>query len=142
MATSIAAIRERVQGLLEAPPFQFTRSVVPFDFSQVPTGVIDGAYRLETESQDVAAGMHYAETRVDRLRLSLAKKLTADADATYQDLLALFDDVASAVIRDGAQVSGEYAVLDAGRGSRVGHTKGQEFAVGVLTLPVNYEIAV
>lgn len=139
---TIDTIRARVQALLEAPPFALQRSPVPFDFEQVPTGVIDNAYRLETESQAVTAGMHYSETRVDRLRLSLAKKLTADPDATYQAMLGLLDDIASAVIRDGSEDGGDYAVLDAGRGSRVGHTKGQEFAVGVLTMPIDYETTV
>jgi hypothetical protein len=138
--TSLDAIRTRVQTLLEAEPFGYVPSPVPFDFDRVTTGLIDQSYRIEAEHRQVTGGMSYTETRQDLLLIGLARKIAPDPDVAYRDLLTTVDAVIAAIVRDGAEDGGDYDVLDAGRGCSLGHDKGQEFAVARLSIPVDYEV--
>ena len=50
------------------------------------------------------------------------------------------DETSAALVRDGDQVSGEYTVTE-GADLEITHTPGEEFAVGRLAVPLNYEVS-
>ena len=138
-ATTVEAIRDRVCSLLVTTPFAYVEAVTPFSFDLQPEGVIDQALRIETEFGDVIGGMGYAETRVDLLRLWVARLHADDPRAVYRTLLTDATSIAAAVVLDGATGGGDYHVPDEGRGWQIQQQPGQAFAVLRLTLPVDYE---
>lgn len=136
---TIDTIRARVTSLLTRAPFRFTVSPEPYSFDRIPTAVIDQSFGLESESLRVEGGSHYTEVRVDRLTVSVARLHESQPDACYQALLADCSSIVAAVVRDGAELGGDYDVPDEGRGYGILHETGRAFSVLRLTLPVDYE---
>lgn len=138
-AQTINLIRARVTSLLTRTPFRFTASPEPFTIEKLPASLADGSFCLEAEAVEVTGGSHYTETRVDRLRITIARLSQSQPDACYQALLADCSSATAAIVRDGAELGGDYDVLDAGRGATILHDPGKAFSVLRLTLPVDYE---
>lgn len=138
--TTLPAIVGRVSSVLASAPFRFTRSQTPFDFDQQPTGLIDQTYTVEGEAGTATGGFRYTETRIDRVRIGVARHLAGDATTAYDRLLTDATSIVAAVTRDGAQLGGDYDVADEGRTVRVDHDAPTEFAVLRLVLPVDYEV--
>jgi hypothetical protein len=138
-ALTVDLIRARVTSLLARAPFSFTPSPEPFSLDRLPASVMDASFCLEAESGHVVAGMGYVETRVDLLRLTLARLHNGEPDSCYQALLADCSSVTASVVRDGVVGGGDYDVPDEGRAYTVSHEPGRAFSVLRLTLPVDYE---
>lgn len=137
MATTIDVVRDRISSVCASAPFDFSSAVTPFDFNQQPTGMIDGVFRLTSESDEVIGGFNYSEERTDLVDVWIARKQASAPDVAYRQLLTDATSVRAAVIRDGTP--GDYFV-PAGRGRHViNHETGREYAVLRLSLPVNYE---
>lgn len=134
-------ILNRARSILSGPTFGLRESPVPFDFDLVPQGVIDGSFRVETNTTRVVAGLAFSEERFDTMTVWLAKAHGGDQHATRQALMVLCNSVTAAVIRDGAGV-GDFAVPDEGRGSDVAAVPESTYNVGRLTLPVSYMVEV
>jgi hypothetical protein len=137
MASTRDVIRDRILSLLA--DLRLTLAQSPFDFDAMPTGTIDACARVEMASSGTIGGLNFTEDRTDLVTVWIARKQAADPEAAYQQLLADVDAVTSAVVHDGAETSGEYAVLD-GAALAVSHERGQEYAVARLDLPINYEV--
>jgi hypothetical protein len=105
----------------------------------LPNAVIDASFGLESESTQVQGGSHFTEVRVDQLTVSVARLHHSQPDACYQALLADCTSITAAVVRDGAETSGDYDVPDTGRGYAILHETGRAFSILRLTLPVDYE---
>lgn len=137
MASTRPLIRERITSLLT--PLGYVLHTTPFDFSTMPTGAIDAGVRVEIASQNTLGGMNFSEDRTDAVTIWFARKLAADPEAAYQQLLEDVDLATSEIIHDGAQGGGDFNVLD-GIDVALSHEAGQEYALARLTLPVNYEV--
>lgn len=133
-------IRNRIASVCAGQPFGFHQATTPFSFDLQPSGDLDQVFRIEQESLSVVGGFNFTEDRTDLVTIWLARKYFGDPDATYTRLVTDIGSIRSAVMRDGAQVSGEYVVTDGGGGFSVQRGVGQEFAVLRLALPVNFEM--
>lgn len=132
-------IRARVSSLLASAPFSFTPAPEPFNFERLPASLVDGSFCLESEGGAITGGSHYSESRIDLLRINVARLDEADVDACYRALLVDCTSITAAVVRDGAVLSGDYDVLDEGRGFSISHEPGRAYSILRLTLPVDYE---
>ena len=137
---SIEDIRGRVSSL--CADLGMTPSAIPWSFERTPTGVIDQAFRIESEQGQVVGWFDYVEERTDLVRVWVARKMTTDAQTMYDRLLSDVSSLRAAVIRDGLSDGGDYFVPDGGSAWDIQAEAGREFAVLRLTLPVNYEIRV
>lgn len=138
--TTLDALRLRVASVCASSPFAFTQAQTPFSWDLQPSGVIDRVFRIESEAGAVIGGFNFTEDRNDLIHIWVARKYASDADGTYQRLLVDVNSMRAAVIRDGLSF-GEYSVPDGGALS-VNREANREFAVGRLTVPVNYEAVV
>lgn len=138
MATTIDVLRDRVASICAGDPFGLTLAATPFSFELQPTGVIDGVFRLTSESDQVIGGFNYSEERTDTIELWVARKQAGEPDAMYRALLTDATSIRAAVIRDGT-TSGEYHVPAERGGFSQRHDAGREYAVLRLSLPINYE---
>ncbi len=138
-ASDLNTIRDRVTSLVAASPFSLSLAQSPFDFDTQPSGTIDEAFRVQAEFGEVIGGSAFTETRVDLLRIWVARLNTDDPKAAYRSLVTDQRSLTAAVVRDGATGGGDYNVPDSGRGWLIEQKPGQEFAVLRLTLPVDYE---
>lgn len=135
---TIDEIRDRVTSVCCASPFKFTVAQTPFSFDLQPSGVLDQVFRIESHSEGVLGGFNYSEERNDILQVWVARKYDANPNGAYDKLLIDASSIRAAVIRDGADVSGEYMVPDSGAGFSI-QRPGGEYAVLRLSVPVNYE---
>lgn len=138
-ATTIMAIVARVTSLCAGDPFGLTLSDTPFDFDTMPTGSIDGAFRMETETAHIVGGMNFYEERSEALHLWVARKALADPHATYRQLQTDATSLTAAIVRDGLTGGGDYHVPDDGRGCVFRQNRGQEYALMRLSLTLNFE---
>jgi hypothetical protein len=137
MATTREAVFARITTL--CADSGFTRAVSPFDFDNVPTGVIDGCFRVTVEGGPVLGGFSFSEERNDIVSVWVARKHSADPQEAYERLVTDVSSLTRAVVRYGAQTWGEFAVPD-GTTSLIEHENGREFAVARVAIPINYEV--
>jgi len=135
------AIVDRVRSLCVGEPFGFTEATAWHTFDLQPTTNIDKCFRiLPPNSQSVLGGFDFYEDRVDSMQIWVSRKHGNDWVGVRRALLRDVHSLTSAVMRDGSD-SGDYAVLDQGRGHSVLVDKGLEYVSLRLTLPINYEIS-
>ncbi len=101
-ATTISAILERIETVLQAEPLVLTRSIDPFTDALTPNTMVDTTFRV------VAGGMvrensqsNYSTARVDRVTVTVAQALKFDGYQAQRDLQDLLDDIERAIIADG-----------------------------------------
>lgn len=139
MAQTIDVIRDRVASVCASAPFAFMQAMTPFDFDLQPTGMIDGVFRLTSQTGSVIGGFNYSEERTDLVDIWVARKQKADPQSAYRQLLTDASSLRAAVIRDGVSNGGDYHVPADGAGVSIDHESGREYAVLKLTIPLNYE---
>jgi hypothetical protein len=136
---TIDTIVDRVRSICVSSPFAFKEAVSWDTFELQPSGNVDGVFRIPPpSSQFVHGGFSFIEDRVDSMQIWVARKRNANYDAVRQALLNDVHSLTGAVVRDGAQTSGDYDVRDGGRGHSIFENAGQEYVTLRLTLPVNY----
>lgn len=140
MATTVDVIRDRIASVCASQPFGLTEAPTAFDFDLVPTGVVDGAFRLTCEQGSIIGGFNYSEERTDLVDVWVARKQNGDPNAMYRLLATDVSSLRSAIVRDG--LTGDYFVPNDAGGYAVSHEDGQEYAVLRLTVPVNFEAVV
>lgn len=140
-AMTIDLVLARINSICAGRPFELTPGPTPFDFDTVPTGEIDGAFRVEMVPVGVIGGMSFHETRQDEVRVWVARKALANPHETVRLLQLDASSLTAAIVRDGSTGGGDYDVLDRGRGASISHHRGQEYATLRLTLTVDYEAA-
>jgi hypothetical protein len=134
------AIVDRVRSICASPPFSFAEAADWDSFDLQPTTNIDGVFRVPpTSSQSVRGGFSYTEDRTDTLQVWVARKHGQDFDTARRTLLRDVHSLTSAIVRDAHQVSGEFGILDEGRGHAIRRDAGAEYLLVSLSLPVNYE---
>ena len=117
----------------------FTTATTPFSFDLQPSGVIDEVFRIETEALGTIGGFNFTEDRTDLVHIWVARKYAGEPDVVYRRAQQDIGSIRSAVVRDGAVTSGEYAVPDDGWAATVAREAGKEFAILRVSIPCNYE---
>ena len=140
MATTRQALIDRLTSLCVDPPFSWQQSFSPFGFDRQPTGVADQVFRIEVEQDTVIGGMSYSEDRTDLITFWIARQQQHDPNGARRLLAVDVTSLSAAVVRDGADAGGDYAVPDGG-GVAFSHDAGDEYAVARLSLPINYEVS-
>ena len=113
-ATTIKAIIDRFQAVIEASPISLTATVQPFSFDTQPATALDDRYWVEdaglSESQSVT---NNAEVRIDRLTVWLALRHTLGGQSQAEALEATLVNVERYIVADGPANS--YAATMDGR---------------------------
>lgn len=131
---------DRVRTVCAGAPFLFTEAQTWDTFDLQPDSTIDGVFRIPPPSSEgVAGGFGYVEDRTDSLQIWIARRVTTDEDAVRRTLLRDVHSLTAAVVRDGAVTSGDYCVLDEGRGHTIALIPRANYATLRLTLALNYE---
>lgn len=140
MATTLDVILDRVRSLVTASPFEFVEAQSPFDFGLQPAGGIEKAVRiLDRGAQRIIGGFNYSETRVDLIQVWVARKFAGEPREAKRLLTRDMHSITAAIVRDGHEDGGDYAVPDDGRQHEVRAEQGAEYAVLQMTVPVDYE---
>lgn len=111
-----------------------------FSFDLQPSGNIDATFRIVPEAGSVIGGFNYSEERTDNFRFWVARAVGPSPQLALTRLVTDCTSLYRAVIRDGAEDGGDYAVPD-GTTLQHSHEPGQDFAVAALTIPINYEVS-
>lgn len=139
MPTTVDAIADRVRSLLVASPFAFSEAQSAFDFDKDTDGTVDQCFRVTDRSGTVIGGFNYSETRSDVLEIWVARKFHSEPREARRLLTRDMHSVTAAIVRDGHELGGDYAVDDNGRQHEIRVEAGAAFAVLQLRVPVNYE---
>jgi hypothetical protein len=119
-------------GLVEAQDWQ--------SFDLQPTQNIDRVFRIPPMSSQGTFGQFgFSEDRTDSLQIWVALRHTGQIDETRTAAMRYVHSLTAACVRDAAEDSGDYAVLDEGRGHSIVSDPAREYVMVRLTLPVNYE---
>ena len=139
-ALTADVIVDRVRSVCCTVPFEFTEAQSWATWDQQPSTNDDRVFRImPPSSQNVLGGFAFAEDRTDSMQIWVARRTQGDYDAVRRALLKDMHSLTSAIVRDGAIVSGDYDIPDAGRGHTIQEDRGMEFVNLRLTLPINYE---
>lgn len=137
---TLDGIVDRVRSLCMAAPFDYVESARLDRFEWDPSQVFGdvSVFRVETVSQPPVGGTSYTEERTDLLTVTVGRAVNADYDECRRVLTRSAHSLTSAIVRDGAQTSGEYTVPDQGATARIEPDPTQAYLALRLTLPVNY----
>jgi hypothetical protein len=140
-ATTADQIVDRVRSICVAAPFNLVEAAAWPSFDLDPTQSLEaGVFRIPPPSSQGVLGMtDFAEDRTDTLQIWVARKHNQDYDGVRRSLLREAHSLTAAIVRDAAQVSGEYGILDTGRGRVIANDPGKEYVALKLSLPINYE---
>jgi len=135
MAITEAALLSRLIAVCIAQGYT---QAVAGDFTKQPDGNIDGVFIARLQTGATRGGMSFTEEGRAVLVLEVSRPVNDDFDAA--DLVCLGDvrTLKNAIVRDGAEVSGEYAVDD-GFSATVEHPPGAHYLVSRSRIPLNYE---
>ena len=134
-------LRDRITSVCAGDPFGFTQADVPWTFDGMPTGTIDGGFRVTSDVGPIRGWTNFSEERTDPITIWLARKQTARPEDCYRKLVTDASSLRAAVIRDGVG-GGDFDVPDGPVSGTIQAPKGAEYAVLRLTLPINYETSV
>ncbi len=134
-------IVDRVRSICVSAPFNLAEAAAWISFDLDPSQTFDeGVFRIPPpSSQKSLGGFGFTEDRTDTMQVWVARRHNNDFAGVRSALLREAHSLTAAVVRDGAQVSGEYAVLDEGRGRAIVSDPGKDYVSLRLTLPVSYE---
>jgi hypothetical protein len=137
-----SGIVDRVRSLCVSTPFFLAEAESWQTFELQPSQNDSGVFRIPPpSSQGFEGGFSFREARTDILQIWIARKIENQNDGPVrQRLLDDANSLTSAVVRDAHVTSGDYLVLDEGRGVAVLVDPGKEYASLRLSLPVNYEV--
>lgn len=130
-------IRERIQVVLEAVDPGLIRSREAFSLNLQPNTLTDNSYTLEDERLNERSQTANVTARLDRLTLTIARKLNMDGEAAVRALLDVLDDVDRRVRADGT--SQGYHVWPTT--SRVVRPEGRDYCLGTLAFTCDYDFS-
>lgn len=100
--TTLAAILEAWETVLEAPPRNLRPAQQPFSHDRQPAGLVADSYCLEDGGQvrrDTVTSNQ--EVRIDRIRLLVAKPIAFAGRSQHRALLTLGDAIYRALVANG-----------------------------------------
>jgi hypothetical protein len=133
-------IVNRIRSICSGPVFGFQEAVSWVDFDLQPESNIDGVYRIPPmSSQGSLGGFGFYEDRQESVQIWVARKHNGDYAAVRSALSNDVHSLTAAVMRDGHETSGDYAVTDEGRGHAIAEVPDTTYMTMRLTLPINYD---
>lgn len=130
------SIRARLMTLLEDPDgANLVRAREAFTVTRQPASLVDNAYTLETERVREDTLTAEVTARIDRITLTVARRVTMDSETAARALFDTLDDVDRRVRADGTS-QGYH--MQPGQ-SRVSRPEGKDYCVGVLTWLCDYD---
>jgi len=136
MATTEAALLARITSVCVSAGYT---QAVEQTLAQQPLNAIDGAFVLNLFRDTSQGGMNFTEEARVVASVELARLKNDDIPAAQSTLSTDFRTLLSAIVRDGALTSGEYAVEDAGLTAEVLAPEGASYLVLRARIPCNYE---
>lgn len=134
--TTLSAIIDRVQAVVEASPVSLLKSKDAFTHERQPNALLTDTYHLADgglyTSVDVTSN---AEARVDRLQILVARKVTFDSTAAMEAMHATLRAIERALIADGPAHSYNAQL----NGRTVTKTAGKDFLIGSITMLFDYD---
>lgn len=135
-ATTLKAIMDRFQVVLEDDPLNLKATREPFSHDLAPNTIVDTAYRLEdgglVSSRPVGNTQY---VRVDRLIVYLTKKLNFAGQASVETLEQTLNTIERYILADDSANS-YHASVEQRRITRIPET---DVAVASLTFLVDYD---
>lgn len=135
-ATTLKAIIDRFQAVLEAAPLSLAPTKEPFSHDLSPNTVLDSAYRIKDDglvrNQPVGANQF---VRVDRLTVFIAKKLAFTAQTVAETMETLLNTIERQILADDA--AHEYHASVEGR--TITQPPNTDIAIASLTVLVDYD---
>lgn len=110
-----------------------------WEFERQPSSHADGTFTVRYTSAAPNGGMAFTEEARGTVLVSVLRMIRDHYTGAHVSVLSDLRDILGAVIRDGADVSGEYAVEDGGRTITVEAPRGANYLVGRMAIPVNFE---
>jgi len=135
MAITEAALLTRLVAVCVAQGYT---QAVGRDFALQPDGNINGVFVATLQAGAGVGGMNFTEEGRAVLLLEVARPINDDLDAAELTCMTDVRTLKNAIVRDGAQVSGEYAVED-GFSATVEQPSGASYLVSRSRIPLNYE---
>lgn len=141
MATTLDVIVDRVRSICLGAPFRFREAARLDRFEWDPAQQFGDVspFRVEAVSQPARGGTGFSEERTDLVTVTVGRVVNADYDTARRVLTRTSHSLNAAIVRDGAETSGEYAVADAGFRSNVEADPTRAYLTLRITVPVNYE---
>ncbi len=137
-ATTLKAIVDRFQAVLEASPLSLKATRDAFSHDRQPNALLDGTYYIQddgvAESRPVS---NHADVRIDRLTVFLARKLAFDGQTQKETIETTLNTIERYLIADGPANS--YHAFIGGR--RVTRPAGTDIAIGSITVHVDYDFS-
>ena len=140
MATTSDVILDRVRSVCVS--FLWTEAVSSEGFSLQGAGSSDQVFRAKVRGGAVRSNIGFSEERTDSVEIEFIRAIAGDYDATRRALQQDANSLTAAIIRDGHEQGGDYAVPDQGRTHDIFGTPGASFLTLRLTVPLNYEAEV
>jgi hypothetical protein len=136
-AMTPALIRARLMTLLEAVDPGLIRSQHAFSLMHQSNLLVDNSYTLDDERVNERSQTADVTARLDRVTLTIARKLNMDSEAAIRALLDVLDDVDRRVRQDG--VSQGYHMWPTT--SRVVRPEGKDYCLGTLAWTCDYDFS-
>ena len=134
-AMTPASIRERLMDLVEAVDPGLVRSQHAFSLTHQPNTLVNNSYTLDAERINERSQTASVTARLDRVTLTIARRLDMDSEAAARALLDVLDDVDRRVRADG--VSQGYHMWPTT--SRVVRPEGKDYCLGTLAWTCDYD---
>lgn len=137
-ATTLSAILARVKAVLEAAPLSLEPAGDPFTDTGTSNLMVDRTFRV------VAGGLlgdtqqsNYSVARLERITVTVARKLNFDGYGAQEDLSDQFDAIERAIIDDGPDHSYDATVEKGSR--KVVRPKDTDICQGSVSFIVDYD---
>jgi len=130
-------VRERLMVVLEASSPGLIRSREAFSLNLQPTTVTDNSYTIEQERLREDSQTASVTARIDRITVTIARRLSMDSETAARELLDVLDDVDRRARADG--VSQGYHLWPTG--SRVVRPDGRDYCLGILSWTCDYDFS-
>jgi hypothetical protein len=103
-ATTISAILERFESVLQSEPLNLTLSTTPFSDEVVPNTLVNEVCRVQSGGVvSSRSTSNYQALRMDRVSVSIQRALQFEAYQTQRDIQDILDDIERYVIADGPE---------------------------------------
>ncbi len=137
-ATTIGAIMQRFQTVLEAAPISLERSGDPFTDTGTPGGMTDRTYRLVhaglVHSTPMSAGL---VVRIERITVTIMRAMQFDGYVAQIDVQDQLDAVERAIVAD---LVAQSINVNVEKGSRkVTRPKNANICVGAINFLVDFD---
>ncbi len=100
--TTLKAIVDRFQAVLEGGDLNYKKSTEEFSFDLQPNTRVDTVYRIQDDGLSESSSLtNNVDARVDGLSVWIARKATPDSQAVRETILLALDTIERKIVADG-----------------------------------------